>query len=370
MLRVLLTAAVVGVCAIALVTAAPAARAPREGGLPSPASSPPRVGIVPAPAPACRDDPIPVLTAAARALAPRPPTTRRVAGRLLDARTGGPLRQSVRFWFEGPGSGTRREFPWGNLVVERPYHSDEDGTFDIPDAPAGVTHITFPVRETKMCGNDMSDHRDGRNRFELPQSPDDAVDLVLELETGRRKEGVVRDDRGVPLPGARVSCSNGAVTTDLAGRFELVNAVEVGYRRAWGERYTVSAPGFADRTLYVRSDEPSDKTLEVSLGRSGRLVVRVTDESGAPAPGAVLEVVPATTIEDLSEDDLLLGTSRTADDDGRLVVDLLPGVWSVSTASPRSLREVDVRVGREAVVDIVEFDEPSDARWFVPDDDG
>jgi 5-hydroxyisourate hydrolase-like protein (transthyretin family) len=152
----------------------------------------------------------------------------------------------------------------------------ETGRFQVAGVPAGSYQIF-----ARADGFTPSARKD----VELAEG-EDAPGITLLVEAGCVVSGVVRDGTSRPLEKIRVSTQPdparlGTVSgeTDAQGFFEL-EGVPAGRvtLQVWAEgTYTRTGP-----TLEVAPDRPN--TVEIVIGGSARLVVRVTASDGADLP--------------------------------------------------------------------------------------
>jgi hypothetical protein len=190
----------------------------------------------------------------------------RISGRVVDEE-GEPLAP-VTVTAARPGSGPSfRDTPIREAA-------GADGTFDIGPVPEGPWEITAlfgtatvaRTVEVEAAGEDVAD-----------------IELVLERPDGE-VTGVVVDDRGRPVVGARVTAPPNAHTeSDADGRFEL-NGTAV------GERVTIQASSEDRRRTFERVRVESGLVTEVRLVLPGPKVLtgRVVDGAGNPIAGAAV----------------------------------------------------------------------------------
>lgn len=143
--------------------------------------------------------------------------------------------------------------------------------------------------------------------------------------SSRSIAGLVRDDTGVAVRGARIVASrirgigNAAAVTDARGRFRLVDIDETTYR------LTIRAPGHVVLTVEPVLGGREDVAIE--LPRSGGIVGRITDaSSGEP-------IAQCTVMLFVASGDRYAATrdSRRRADEGRYrFTDLNPGRYRVA----------------------------------------
>lgn len=138
---------------------------------------------------------------------------------------------------------------------------------------------------------------------------------------GKSIRGMVTDEQGNGVPGARVVNDSGApdmrreAVADSQGEFTLDDLNE-GYT---GYQIYVEAKTFVPRKLVVKPgtvDSPA--AVDVTLKRGHRIRGRVVDESGQPKRGA--HVVPRSNAYFRAN----MGESIQTDDEGRFAFDSLP----------------------------------------------
>jgi RNA polymerase sigma factor (sigma-70 family) len=218
--------------------------------------------------------------------------------------------------------------------------SDLSGTFSFADLPPG----TYEVAASR--GPLV-----GRARQAITVVRGSAPEVSIELASGAAVAGVVRDQAGHPLAGARVRAEAdlASASSDREGRFRLE-----GLPRG---RHRVSAEvaGFGGASTRVAVQASDVDGVELTLAAEARVHGRVLDRDGRPLADASVLVT-----EDLpNEATTNFGVART-DALGRyLVAGLGPGELRVEVehreagrgvagpvpVAPGTDHEVDVRVG-------------------------
>ena len=108
---------------------------------------------------------------------------------------------------------------------------------------------------------------------------------VFRLRTASALEGIVSDEGGTPIAGARVRVGPRSMTgsretrTDSDGRFTLLGGP------TGSTVLTAEADGFAPKTLPVTLTERKD-LVRIALAKGVPLRIRVMDTDGAPVPNA------------------------------------------------------------------------------------
>lgn len=138
-------------------------------------------------------------------------------------------------------------------------------------------------------------HAPGKQLVLVPDAPGQVVRARIALRRGAPVSGVVVDDAGSPVSGARVSArdmsepfdlpdASDEAVTDRRGRFTL-DAVAAGTYR-FTASHAMFAPGSSEPRTVDGSAATSD--VRVVLERGGVLAGRVVDAAGAPAPWATV----------------------------------------------------------------------------------
>lgn len=159
--------------------------------------------------------------------------------------------------------------------------SRADGTFEFPRVPAGEAPL----------GASAEGWPDAALRLAVPAPPQRLDGVVVRFGTGRFLAGVVVDERGAPIAGARVASSRDgsmfdrSTLSDADGRFRLVDLADAPYS------FMAAAPGYVS-VMRVRFELDREDARFV-LRRSGSLAGTVVDaESGAPIEQFRIRFVP------------------------------------------------------------------------------
>lgn len=150
---------------------------------------------------------------------------------------------------------------------------------------------------------------------------------VFRLRTASALEGIVSDEGGTPIAGARVRVGPRSMTgsretrTDSDGRFTLLGGP------TGSTVLTAEADGFAPKTLPVTLTERKD-SVRIALAKGVPLRIRVMDTDGAPVPNAhiLLNTFPGS-VSGESQSGSKVQTSFTgqSDAEGRAVWENAPG---------------------------------------------
>lgn len=176
----------------------------------------------------------------------------------------------------------------------------------------------------------------GRGRFYRRVVRDEDGELAIGLPPGETLAGVVVDERGEPVPNARVEAMREDVaqpawlaTADAEGRFEIDTLLTGSHRVQAG------AEGYG--TAVRAGIEPGE--LRLVIERAGIVAGRVLDPEGLPAEGAEVQIAGSG---------LWPARVTTSGDGGRFVLSgVPPGIYEVRArreglvADPRRGIEVD-----------------------------
>ncbi len=201
----------------------------------------------------------------------------------------------IMFSVNGPSPGAGRERE--RLTMMGNYHSettDAEGRWRCNHVPKNFGPITWrPIHpeyqeEVFQCDSPGSSLSNTRR---LPASDFLAGTVVMVLKRGLKVEGVVADQEGRPVPGAKVTqdhkfrYAEAQTTTDERGHFLFQNG------RAKELVLTVQAEGYAPTNFFTKP-EPDMQALSFALPPGNLLRVQVVDDAGVPITTAVAEVSP------------------------------------------------------------------------------
>ncbi len=310
-----------------------------------------------------------------------------VSGRVIDARSGAPVRGATVHLVSPNGRGAPAKVG--------PVLSDDMGRFEVRGAPAGVfvlavSHSDYvptlhglgrkglagffraPAETERLAGQAFLAPGEVRDGLEIPLTP------------GMRLRGRVVDVEGAPVAGATVSVetddrgstsaisllgANNRVVSDAEGRFVLSSLP-----RAKTATVLATHPGYpsyASRVLDLR-DGVIDAPLTLRLGAACRLTGRAFGADGGPAGEKLVEFLPRMPVP------LRLRTRRKrgmqgadrrtrTDADGRFRLDDLAagryatrvdGRWAQRVElEPGETKEIELRPAREAVIEGVTVDD-------------
>ena len=201
----------------------------------------------------------------------------------------------------------------------------------------------------------------GQNILQVPDSPGTVVKTRIELRRGAEVSGVVVDDGGKPVAGARVweldvsqlfelADEDDQATTDAKGRFTLPAIAAGTYRfQATHPRH---APGSSEPRA-VDGTQPI-AGVRIELGRGARLAGRVVDTGGAPVAWATVRVGPRESGSVMTSG--FATRQAVADDKGAFELAGLPreAVRALATSEEASSQAVEVDLaGKAEVRDLV-----------------
>lgn len=254
----------------------------------------------------------------------------RIAGTVVDASTGQPLREgSVE--------------AWGPLAAVETCAIDETGAVvftGLPDERAASYRVLAPGYESALSR--------AASVLQDPTQPGAWTILVEARPIGRITGSVTAG--GVPVPGAMVALGRYDVLRyllDGTGRFDRLAAGKCTQTRTLADgSFSSNAPG-GDRTrpieLFVLAEgyapllrelppEPPTTPVEVSMTEGTRLTVHVRDERGAPLPRALVTLLlrNPTREGDVGAPLRLLDPPILTDAKGSAPVEhLSPGSWEL-----------------------------------------
>ncbi|HEX6882315.1 MAG TPA: sigma-70 family RNA polymerase sigma factor [Planctomycetota bacterium] len=230
------------------------------------------------------------------------PAARTVSGRVVDS-AGEPL--------EGAWVSARGPFHETPALAS----TDADGRFTLAGLLTGETTLRAGYPGLTQAS------------VELASAASGPSGIVLALEPGAPLAGRVLDDKGRPVPLARVWASSASTYSDADGRFELAE-LPASARSLW-----VVARGFA----YLQQELGPERTdLELRLAPSARLAGRVLDAaSGAP--------IPRFTLRFLEPDDLKNRARWVPWTEPLVVADPTGEFWLEASFSPDLVTAIEAR---------------------------
>ena len=180
-----------------------------------------------------------------------------------------------------------------------------------------------------------------------------ATGLRLVASEGLRVSGVVVDDAGAPVAGARVDAvieneQNRSATTDAAGRFDVSGLPDVKVK------LTCSAPGRVQASVTGVAAGARDVRIVLAKGRS--IAGRVLDASGKPYQGRLI----VTRMPGPGDTEEVGNSSQWSESnaDGKFTVDgLRDGKWAISAFvanpdQPNSFRSVALGTADAGAADL------------------
>ncbi len=255
-----------------------------------------------------------------------------VEGRVLDARTGQPIKHFTVSCMQGQQQAVTGYSPYGR---SRSFF-DEKGAFTLTDVDAGEATLFAQA----------AGYVPAMQQLQNVDEYTPVTGLVFRLESGGCIRGVVTDESGEPVSGATLSVrvktpegqSQGAqaAKTDGRGRF-VIDGISAGIEGLYAER-----EGFLPATVDVRAAAGRTEEVTIRLSRGGTVQGRVT-VNGKPAGGQQV-VIP----------DPSLGTFRytRTDDQGRYSVSgLSNGQVEVSVNPMPGGVDISRNAGQTALVE-------------------
>jgi len=212
--------------------------------------------------------------------------------------------------------------------------TDEEGRYRIRNVPPGAYTIS-------ASGGAIGYSRRPQARLTVKVPGPVTKDIVVGLPG---LSGVVRDkDTGRPIAGVSVQIQRGVfrnVSTDVAGKFTFLDLPKGSYQ------LVVSKKGYG---LIFLKDVKGDGPLTIELQRAATIRLTVTRPNGEPYVGRLyLGISPVEKGKGTS-----VGTSVTADEDGRAVYDkLVPGKYRLDLRADgvgAAKVTVAVRVGETSI---------------------
>jgi protocatechuate 3,4-dioxygenase beta subunit len=220
----------------------------------------------------------------------------------------------------------------------------EDGTEQVTEADA---EGRFAFERMKPISYVLTATREGRHAvveatLSIPGTSSE--ELVLRLGDARHVEGMVRDDAGRPVAGARIvlrgTGSYQRAFTDAQGHYRM-ELVEKGTYY-----FEVVAPRYLDLSEEKRELTHSSEPIDFRLARAISISGTVVDEQGNPVEGTRFSLKQSEEDSASDAEDAI----RT-DEDGQFVLDVArAGTWKVSLQHERFLpQELSVQAPAENV---------------------
>ena len=201
------------------------------------------------------------------------------------------------------------------------------------------------------------------------------AEIALTLRTGVAVSGIVVDDRGAPVAGAKVwardassweygAGDRGAVTSAADGTFTIA-AVAPGSYRLQGTDET-HAPGQSE--LITVAADRATTGVKVVLAAAARITGAVFTADGAPAPYATIKVSSSELSTDMTY------RQAAADDQGQFVIDALPRkamrLRAESETAASKITDVDLVTQAERTGVKLVLDQTGSIAGVVVDRDG
>ena len=213
---------------------------------------------------------------------------------------------------------------WGRRIVH-PVDLDASLGYEL-ELPPGELRVRV---EVPLPGDHQVGHWHSVN---LEPGIEQTVDLELtELTVSLR--GLVRDDTGRPLAGAKVGYRGTSAVTDDTGQFAL-RGLDMG-----DLELVVTAPGH-EQGFVRKTFTGAAQVIDFDLKRLGSLRGSVLDATGARKSGVSISI-------DLRRDtgEVVPFSARSDGNGGYQLVDLVPGRYAVTAQGVR--HDVEVRPGEE-----------------------
>jgi RNA polymerase sigma-70 factor (ECF subfamily) len=222
----------------------------------------------------------------------------------------------------------------GAEILETYGHSGVGGVFQIPLAPK-IEGRTLFARRGKF-----GQSRDVQQELSADSETGLVIDLSTETKIAVPVRGVVLDERGQPVPDARVGFDLPSASTDASGRF-LVDAKGI----QAGTEIVAAAPLFVPARVPF---DPGKTEYEIRFGpRSKVLAGLIVDAGGNPMRHANVRITDPTitgrsTLEDVATNGLSgPGTQCDTEADGHFTLGgLLDRSYELEVADPETLRSV------------------------------
>ena len=242
----------------------------------------------------------------------------------------------------------------------RTVKSQEDGTFTIPQIPAGEYQIMAHKKGFKFAAMGEPIYPDGFTDIR------DVKVALIPVESGQSTVyGAVTDGRGAPIDGAHLvlatvgsedmSAGENETDADSQGRYSF-SGVSPGFLLL-----TVTKSGYHQQSVSnVKLDDPTDVVLQASATISGLVLVR---ETNSPPQSCVVRAIntpdlggsPVTPANLLEMD----SSSASVGSDGRFTIQVSAGRYTLEARSP------GLTSGRTSPVSVESGRQSDDVRIYL-----
>jgi beta-lactamase regulating signal transducer with metallopeptidase domain len=206
--------------------------------------------------------------------------------------------------FPGGDWGTQIEYLKTGKTGEYRFSNLPLGTVKIHASKEGYDSQRFEVTSTVAAG-----------------ATQDLEIMMATRADGGSVEGVVKDEAGKAIAGAKISNSGMSsrerreTLADAKGQFRLDDV----FQGSHGHVVIIKAPGFSPEIVeFTPGTRKAPAHIDVTLSPGHRVVGRVVDEQGAPIEGVYIE--SSSQIPHSAHDD---GTLAVTSDDGKFHFDML-----------------------------------------------
>jgi protocatechuate 3,4-dioxygenase beta subunit/subtilase family serine protease len=215
------------------------------------------------------------------------------------------------------------------------------GTYEFTGVASGSYRLYFSGEDTGFGSEWHADRQDFMTADVVTVVAPATTTVDAVLAPGNRVAGTVTDADGAPIDGATVSLydSEGGETTrttGVDGTYEFAS-LAAGVYKVKFQAAGLLEEWYADRPDFAGADPVmvtarGTTTVNAVLSSGGRIAGSVVDQTGAPLPGALIEVYDAGGYTPI--------TSVTAGDDGAFrIIGLPSGAYKLSVSGTRIVTE-------------------------------